>query len=158
MNGFFLQFGRWPVTGLKGVVLAWLVAEVLAFCLAIKLLGVGGTVVLGLVTTLLGVATLRRLGLDAARHLRRSMTADRNDAFVDGTLAALGAVLLIVPGFVSDAMGLALASPSIRQRLATRLVARTVAPGARPSGRPTHPEVIDLSPEDWRVVDKTGRA
>jgi UPF0716 protein FxsA len=156
MNGFFLSFDRWPLSGLKGLVLGWLAAEVLAFCIAIKLLGVGGTLLLGLCTTLLGAAMLRRLGLDAARQLSRTIVSgSRNEAFVDGTLTALGALLLIVPGFVSDAAGLALATPSIRQRVAARLLAAP-DPSTGPKRR-SNPDVIDLSPDDWRVVDRTGR-
>ena len=105
----------------------------------------------------LGFAILRRVGMGAAQHLRRAMASGgaANAAFVDGTLTALGAVLLILPGFVSDAVGLALASPSLRQALA----ARVLTPGATPERAARHPspDVIDLAPEDWRVVDKSGR-
>lgn len=157
MYGMFLNTGRWPVRSLKGLLAGWLIAEVLAFCLAVKLLGVGGTMLLGLVTTLLGMAMLRRLGLDAARRLRRAMVSGTsNDDFVDGTLTAVGAVLLIVPGFVSDAAGLALASPSVRQAVAARIVDQEVRPAAQ-RGRSANADVIDLSPDDWRIVDKAER-
>ena len=160
MNGvFFLNAGRWPMNSLKGLFVGWLVAEVLAFCLAVKLLGIGGTFLLGLVTTLLGMAMLRRLGVDAARQLRRAMMTGGagNDAFVDGTLSALGAVLLIVPGFVSDAVGLALATPSIRQAIAVRIIGHGSQPAGQPARRRTDPSIIDLSPDDWRIVDKAER-
>ena len=159
MNSLFLSLGagRWSLNTLKGVIAAWLIGEVLAFCLAVKLLGLGLTLLAMFGTSLLGFAILRRVGMGAAQHLRRAMASGgaANAAFVDGTLTAVGAVLLILPGFVSDVAGLVLATPSLRQTLA----ARFLAPGAAPerTARSRSPDVIDLAPEDWRVVDKSGR-
>ncbi len=50
------------------------------------------------------------------------------EAVLDGTLAGLGAVLLILPGFVSDLVGLALAAPSIRFWVTERLTLGTPWP------------------------------
>lgn len=154
---FSLGAGRLSFNTLKGVITTWLIGEIVAFALAVKLLGFGLTVLLMFVTSLLGVAMLRRIGLGAAQQLRRSMASGgtSSSAFVDGTLTALGAVLLILPGFVSDAVGLVLATPSLRQALAARFLAGGTAP-VRPAQRGA-PDVIDLTPDDWRVVDKTGQ-
>lgn len=160
MNAFLLTGGgRWSLNTIKGVVTAWLIGEVLAFLIAVKLLGLGTTLLVMLGTSVLGFTMLRRIGIEAVQQVRRSALAGgRTDAgFVDGTLAALGAVLLILPGFVSDAVGLVLATPSLRQALAGRLFAPGGAPRASAPGPRAAPDVIDLAPEDWRVVDKTGR-
>ncbi|MCW6510189.1 FxsA family protein [Lichenifustis flavocetrariae] len=163
MNGVFynIRAGQWPLGNLKFLLLGWVVAEVLAFSFAVKLLGLGGTLLLMFATSVLGLTILRRLGLGAAQHLRRTMGMGGapSEAFVDGSLTALGAVLLILPGFVSDAVGLSLATPSIRQTLAARfLMRRDGSPTQKPMGRKATPDVIDLSPDDWRVVDKSGRS
>ncbi|MDX7951439.1 FxsA family protein [Lichenihabitans sp. Uapishka_5] len=160
MIGGLFSGGLWPVKTVKGVVTAWLIGEIVAFCLAVKLLGLGTTLLVMFGTSLLGMAMLRRIGLDAAQQLRRRMMAPdvARDGFVDGTLTALGAVLLILPGFVSDAAGLALSTPSLRQGLAARLLKQGPLPGSPASVRRPNPDVIDLSPDDWRVVDKSGRA
>ncbi len=161
MNGLFFSLGtgRWSLNTLKGVITAWLIAEILAFCLAVKLLGFGMTMLLMFGTSLVGLSVLRRIGVGAAQQFRRSMSKRgvADTAFIDGTLTALGAVLLILPGFVSDAVGLALATPSIRQGLAARLLMRGDVSDAPERSRRAAPDVIDLSPDDWRVVDKSGR-
>lgn len=162
MNPYLLTFGgRWSLNTIKGVVTAWAIGEILAFCLAVKLMGLGTTLLVMFGTSVLGIALLRRIGLEAAREFRRSamMGGGSNAGFVDGTLAAFGALLLILPGFVSDAMGLALSTPSIRQAVAGRfLIAGTARPGPGPAPRRAAQDVIDLAPEDWRVVDKRGQA
>ena len=162
MNGVFynIRAGQWPLGNLKLLLLGWAVSELLAFSLAVKLIGLGGTLVLMLATSVLGVTILRRVGMGAAQHLRRTMGMGGapNEAFVDGSLTALGAILLILPGFVSDAVGLSLATPSIRQNLAARFLKPRDGSAPKPMGRKAKPDVIDLSPDDWRVVDKSGRS
>src|SRR5438270_14034471 len=100
--------------------LLWLATELVAFVLVVHLAGLTGAILLGLLTSLAGVATLRRVGLDAARALRQAMKGAElaEGAMLDGTLSALGSVLLIIPGFVTDLAGFALLAPSVRQWLA----------------------------------------
>ena len=80
-------------------------------------------VALGVGTTLLGLLDIRRL----VTYLRGRMgwsgekQAQPSSKLVDGGLQALGAVLLILPGFASDLVGLALKSPPIRGDIAQRL-------------------------------------
>ncbi len=154
-----LRPGRLPMGSVKLLVLVWLVSEVVAFSFMVKVFGLGLTLLLTLGSTVLGVAMLRRLGMDAAQHLRRTMGQGgaKSDLVVDGSLTALGALLLIIPGFVSGLVGLALASPSVRQTLLSRFVTRDSPPARKPMGRNARPDVIDLSPDDWRVVDRTDR-
>jgi UPF0716 family protein affecting phage T7 exclusion len=57
----------------------------------------------------------------------------------DAMLAALGAFLLVIPGFAAGLAGLALFSPSVRQALARRF-------GRKRQG----PKAFDLEPGDWR--------
>ncbi len=143
--------------GVKWFLLAWLIAEIAAFALVVHLLGLGGAILLGLATTVLGIVMLRRVGLDAARGLRRTLDGVEppTGALLDGMLSALGAILLIIPGFVANLAGCALAAPSIRRWAAARFDGRSVPPMAGPRVSRRRPEdVIDLAPEDWRIVDR----
>lgn len=131
---------------------SWVLAEVLLFSLVVHEIGLGGAILLGIITSLIGVTTLRRLGQGAIRTLRASVGGQiaGNGAVLDGTLAALGALLLILPGFVSDLAGLALITPSLRGKLVTRFGGDAPIGGAR---RPAPPGVIDLEPEEWSVSE-----
>lgn len=130
-------------------IILWLAGELAAFALLVHVAGWSGAILLGVLTSLAGVFMLRQTGVGAARGLRRAVNGEdvAEGAMLDGTLAALGSVLLILPGFLSDLVGLALAAPSIRQFLAMRFGARAEQVKARRDG------VIELSPEDWRRVD-----
>jgi UPF0716 protein FxsA len=142
---------------LKPLLLGWAVSEIIAFALVVRVLGFGGAVLLSLAASVLGLIILRRIGTEATRRLRAALTggAPPEGALLDGVLEGLGALLLILPGFVSDLAGLALASPSIRAQLAGRLGQKAMPQaGGRPVPKPSS-DIIDLSPSDWRVVDRT---
>jgi UPF0716 protein FxsA len=139
----------------------WIAAEGIAFALIVRLFGLVGAILLTILTSLAGLAMLRRLGIAALWRLRRSMAIKREqrvllsrETIVDGALSTIGSVLLILPGFVSDFAGLALAAPSIRGWVAERLP--LVTGGARPRMRRAAPEVVDLSPQEWSRRDDRG--
>jgi UPF0716 family protein affecting phage T7 exclusion len=67
-----------------------------------------------------------------------------------GLAPTIGAILLIMPGFITDAFGAALLIPGFR-RWATATLAKRLARGSR---KPND-KVIDLEPGEWRsVADK----
>ncbi len=140
----------------------WLAAEFAAFTFVSHVVGFGGALFLCLLTSLIGVAMLRRLGLSTALRLRRAMAKRSHeqaglsrDAVVDGTLAGLGSVLLILPGFVSDFAGLALAAPSVRAWISDKLQMGRTSRG--PGGR-AGPTLVDLDPQEWTRIDPPGPA
>jgi len=141
----------------------WLGAELAAFAAVVHLVGFAGAILACILTSLAGLATLRRVGLSAALRLRQAVTARAKDqsvlsweAVLDGTLAGLGAVLLILPGFVSDLLGLALAAPSFRFWAAERLRPGRVS--RRGDGRRPGPALIELAPREWSRRDDSGAA
>lgn len=152
------SFSQWRRPGpITIAILVWLVAEILAFSFVVSKLGMAGALLLGLGTTVLGFAALKRLSADAMASLRKRMdnSGVQQSNFLDGTLTALGAVFLILPGFITDIAGLALLSPSLRGWL-THLFGGTVAtPQTR--RRPASPDVIDLDESDWRQLDDRKR-
>jgi len=127
---------------------AWLFSEIIVFVLVVRAIGLIGAIAVGILTSLLGAAMLRRVGADALSALRHALDGrePREGGLLDGALSALGGVLLILPGFVSDAAGIALAAPSFRQWLMHRFNGK----------RPGRTEIIDLSPQDWKSVEDRG--
>lgn len=129
---------------LSTTLVAWFVVEALAFWAVVSAIGFWGAVGVGLLTSLAGVELFRHVGRQAMEGLKSTASgeAPREGAFLDGTLATIGATLLVLPGFVSDFVGLALASPSVRG-----WVARVFAPRFAERRSPV---VVDLGPGDWR--------
>ncbi len=99
-------------------------------------IGAWPTVALVVATAMFGMAVLRRQGIAALRRgIDGVTTADaQTQSLIAGFLAAVASVLLIVPGFITDCVGLALLLPPVRARLAQRLMRRLVV--ASPSARP----------------------
>lgn len=106
---------RWLAVAVAvAVVLA--VAEVAAFVVVAKAIGVGWALGIGLLTTLIGTWLLRREGARGWRRFRAALEEGRapgNEAS-DGVLGLVGALLLILPGFVGDVIGLVLLAPPVR--------------------------------------------
>lgn len=144
------------------LIVLWFVAEVVAFSLIAHAVGFGGALFLCFLTSLGGIAMLRRLGMSTAWRLRRAMAARSHeeaglsrDAMLDGGLVALGSVLLILPGFVSDFFGLALAAPSIRGWLAEKFQGGRTSRGA--GGGKASPTLVELDPQEWSRTEPSGR-
>jgi UPF0716 protein FxsA len=127
----------------------WILAELSVFGMIAGAIGLPGTILLTLLFSLAGLALLRRLG-GQARGLFQAVVENPGHAFRlspltlrSGALAALGATLLVIPGFLSDCVGLALLLPAWRhQEFAAK----------------THdPNLIDLTPQDWQRIDDQER-
>ena len=125
----------------------WPIAELAAAIAVAHAIGVLLTVILLVAGWPVGTWLLRAEGRAALRHFREAAAGGRPPAaeVVDGALALLGGSLLIVPGFITDVLGLALLVPALRRRLGgvvarnvrSRLVTRVAGLGAR-SGRPRY--------------------
>lgn len=85
-------------------------------------------------SAVLGTALIRRQGLQVRAELARTLRRGGDPARViaDGGLSVLAGVLLILPGFLTDALGLLLLIPPLR-RLVIALVARRLPRGVRAS-------------------------
>ena len=136
------------------------VAEILAFVAVVDRLGLGPALLLSFAASVLGLSQLRHVGLAALTRLRAVAEghASREDAFIDGALSTIGAVLLIVPGFLTDLVGLALLAPSCREWVKRRIGVSASPIGHRASAlHASAPRTIDLEAQDWSRLDRRRR-
>lgn len=127
-------------------------------------IGLWPTLALVVLSAVVGVSVIRRQGLATARELQRAsaLEEDPTGPLADGALVLLAGALLIAPGFLSDAVGLALTVPRLRAAIIAwagpRMArAQVVVVGARarpaPDDGPIEAEyrdVTDLQPPDRR--------
>ncbi len=103
--------------------IAWSLVEIALFVIVGSWVGVLGTLAIVLGSGVAGVMILRQQGVQLGQALRQNMGAGRLPVAHSG-LVALGAVLLILPGFLTDMIGLALMVPPIRAVIIARIGSR----------------------------------
>ena len=122
----------------------WIVVE------SSRLIGLGPTILLLILDSLLGAYLLKREGASAWRRLRTALSSARMPAreLADGALILVGGTLLLTPGFVTDALGFFFILPFTRplaRRALTGFITRKFLAG-QPSGRtrrrPGHEHVV----------------
>lgn len=108
--------------------LLYVIVEVAAVWLVASYVGVLWTVLLLLAGAILGSALARREGRRAMEAmLRKSQTGGTpHKEISDGMLIGIGGVLILVPGFVTDLVGLLFLLPGSRS-LMRKAVARSVS-------------------------------
>ena len=103
-------------------------AEVVVFVLVAQWIGVGWTLLAALATSTLGWALLARQGTRALAELRERTREGRPSvrAVGDAGLIAVGGLLMVLPGFLTDVVGLLCLLPPTRF-LVRGLLARVLA-------------------------------
>jgi UPF0716 family protein affecting phage T7 exclusion len=119
-------------------------AEILAFVAVAQAAGFAPALGLLIVTTLTGLLILALAGRRARSQIRAAgmrLTVTSLSLGTAGTLAALGGLLLFIPGFLTDLLGLWALAAALRRW--TR-------------GRATHTrsgdQIVDLERSQWRRV------
>ncbi len=108
------------------LVVGLVLAEIASLILVGRALGVFLALLLVVLAAVLGTAILRRQGSEALARMRGSLQ-DRRDprpALLAGGFRFMAALLLILPGFLSDAVALALLLPPVQQAFARALARR----------------------------------
>ncbi len=129
-------------------------AELVAFVAVAMAIGVTAALALMVLTTLAGVVVLRHVGRTGIAQVRLAMDdpalADERSG---GTrlLLALGGILLVLPGFITDLAGTLLLVAPVRHWLGATIRRWSFGP-RDPHGRNA---VVDLTPGEWRQVGDT---
>jgi len=132
----------------------WPVAELFVAIKVAEAIGVLLTVLLLIAGVPLGVWLTRSEGRAAWRRLSAAVAAGRPPGreVIDGALVLVGGVLFIVPGFISDAIGLLLLLAPSRAVAGAAIVrnfqSRLVVAATRFSGAPRSPYDVDSTATD----------
>jgi UPF0716 protein FxsA len=131
------------------------VVEIAVFIVVGGRIGIAATLGLILVTAVIGSILLRVQGLATLQRIRQSMEEGRlpGRELGNGAMILVAGILLLTPGFVTDALGFALFVPAVRealwQFLASRMIVSSVGrPGESDSIRPDE-RVVDLEPGEF---------
>jgi UPF0716 protein FxsA len=129
------------------VVLALPVMELAAFVAVAAEIGLLGALVLVAATSLAGALILRHAGGNHIARMRVALDAGSFTALEadsTGSLTLLAGILLLIPGFITDALGLLLLAAPLRRGLGAAL---------RRGGAADHGDgLVDLPPEQWHRV------
>lgn len=134
-------------------ILAMPLLEIAAFIWLGGQIGVLSTLAAILLTAIIGIAIVRWQGMGLVMDSRAMMARGEMPArqFAEAMMLAIAGVFLVIPGFITDAMGFALLIPAVRGALFNFLsrnmvVVSTYAPGRGAATRKS----IDLDPDDYR--------
>ena len=128
-------------------VLALPVMELAVFIAVAASIGFGWALLLVLATSLAGALVLRHAG---GNHIARMRVAMAQGSFTSlqadssGGLILLAGILLLIPGFITDFIGLLVLIAPLRQAIGAML--GKASPPPRTDG------VVDLPPDEWRRV------
>ncbi len=112
--------------------------EIALFIQVGGVIGLWPTLVIVLLTAILGSWLVRNQGALALSQIRGSLNrlSDPTEPLAHGAMIVFSGALLLTPGFFTDAVGFALLVPGVRRWAYRRIAARLRAPhadGARPA-------------------------
>ena len=129
-----MQAGRGCIAAYAGAVFIVLllvllgipVAEVFFIIRVARDLGIGETIGLLVAVSVAGAWLVRRSGLGVLRQIQERLARGEipGKELVDGLLILVGGVLMLTPGFLTDAVGLLLLVPPTRLALRALLIRR----------------------------------
>jgi UPF0716 protein FxsA len=136
------------------------IAEVASIVWVAHQVGVLATLGLLVGVSVVGAVLAKHVGLEVWRRFRATLAAGdipTGEVF-DGVLVLIAAVLLVIPGFITDILGLLLLIPAVRslvkwmawRRMRRRLIELTERTGNRLGARRATPVRV----ESVRLVDR----
>lgn len=133
-------------------ILAWPFVEIATFIAVGREIGILPTLVAVVATSVMGGLLLRAQGLAALKSIKREVRHGElpADAIGHAALIGIGGLLLLLPGFVSDILGILLFLPPVRSLILARLARRTTIVVVRSQQRGSARGIVDLDPDEWQ--------
>jgi UPF0716 protein FxsA len=135
------------------LLIAWPLLEIAAFVLVGREIGVLATIGLTVLTAIIGSALLRVQGFNVLRRAQAELDVGRDPGreIASGTMIIVAAILLMLPGFVSDLIGLSLFIAPVRDAVWRVIKSRIniVTGFGSGGGRRRDPRTIDLDPDEY---------
>jgi UPF0716 protein FxsA len=135
------------------------IVEIALFIVVGGAIGVLPTLLLVILAAVAGVGLIRMQGLNALGRLETAVDRGEDPVgpIADGALKVIAGLLLVVPGFLTDAVGLLLLLPPVRRALMRRGAGRVTVRAtsyarARRAARPV--ETIDA---DYEIIGEQPR-
>lgn len=130
--------------------------EIAFFVLIGNAIGLWPTLAGVLITAVVGSLVLRHQGMAVLTELRQQMAQGRVPAraMADAALIGAGGLMLLLPGYFSDLIGILLLLPPTRQLIYTLVLSRftVVTTTSYTAQRPEESSrVIDLDDDHWRT-------
>lgn len=134
--------------------------EIAGFVVVGSQIGALATVGLVVASTVLGAMMLRYQGFGALRRAQAAAASggEPDREIAHGAMILIAGILLIIPGFITSAVGLLLFIPAVRdiawRFVRSRITVVTTATGAAWNRGPRRDgKMIDLDADDYRQVD-----
>lgn len=136
------------------VVLPYL--EIVAFTVLGGAIGIFPTLFLILFTGMVGAAMAKQGGIESWQRIQRTMREgkDPSKEMINGLLLLVAGIALIIPGFITDIIGLLLLLPFVRElvieHLAKRWHVSSIVTPPRQEESNDDPEIIDVNAKETK--------
>ena len=151
-----------PIIVILGLLIAWPFLEIAAFVAVGERIGIIGTIALTLLSSATGVLLLRIQGLMVLRKVVAGVQSGQLPPATIGhaALIALGGLLLFIPGFISDVIGLLLFIPPVRSAILAFLGRniRVVEVSSSHASWRRRDGVVDLEESEWHASSERPKA
>jgi UPF0716 protein FxsA len=127
----------------------WVGAEIITYALIIQRLGIAIAILIGIVSLGVGLTVFRRLGIHVAIVATTDISGPEKmfESFRRLSWPAFGAVLLIIPGFLSNVLGFFIVTHKFRTWWSP-------PPHTQRQNDVSHKhQTVDLSPNEWETDD-----
>lgn len=126
--------------------------EIAGFIIVGQKIGVFATLVLIILSMVLGLTLLRIEGLSLLNNVQAELKAGRSPTkeLANGCIRLIAAILLIIPGFVSDVIALGLFMPFIRDKIWGLIAARYQTQYKETTAPFDDDKVINLDQADYK--------